>query len=239
MAELLEQQSVFQRMQEDIKRAFQNSEEERQWSMVIDQRKCVGCHACNVSCIAENKLPPGVVYRPVIEEELGAYPNVRRRFLPRPCMQCAEPSCVTVCPVNATSKRADGIVAIDYEKCIGCRYCITACPYSARTFDTGHTYTKGTPKQMDYELLANFEYGKDWPREGGSSPEGNVRKCQFCLHRLNAGMLPACVTTCIGVANYFGDANDPLSMVSDLIAQPNAIRLKSEMGTRPNVYYLL
>ncbi|MFQ5593207.1 MAG: 4Fe-4S dicluster domain-containing protein [Anaerolineae bacterium] len=238
MPELLEQENVLVRMQEDIKRALQKPVEERRWAMVIDLRKCVGCHACTVSCVAENKLPPGVVYRPVLEEEIGSFPNVHRRFMPRPCMQCEEPPCVPVCPVNATWKRPDGIVEIDYDQCIGCRYCITACPYSARTFDTGHTYTEGTPEQMAYEMLANFEYGREWPRNG-SSPEGNARKCQFCLHRLEEGQLPACVTTCMGAANYFGDANDPDSLVSELIASPSVIRLKEEMGTDPKVYYLV
>ncbi len=238
MPELLEQQSVLLRMQEDIQRALQKPLEERRWVMVIDLRKCVGCHACTISCVAENKLPPGVVYRPVLEEEIGTFPNVRRRFIPRPCMQCDEPPCVPVCPVNATWKRPDGIVEIDYEQCIGCRYCITACPYAARTFDTGHLYTEETVQEMEYEKLASFEYGEAWPRDGGS-PIGNARKCQFCLHRLEQGQLPACVTTCIGMANYFGDANDPDSLVSELIAQPNAIRLKEEMGTEPKVYYLV
>jgi Fe-S-cluster-containing dehydrogenase component len=94
-----------------------------------------------VGCVMENKLPPGVVYRPVIDTEVGVYPNVVRKFLPRPCMQCENPPCVPVCPVDATWKREDGIVVIDYNVCIGCRYCITACPYEARTFDFGENWT--------------------------------------------------------------------------------------------------
>ncbi len=239
MATVVEQENLLVRMQEDLKRALQKPPEERRWVMVIDLRKCTGCHACTVSCIAENKLPPGVVYRPVIDEEIGTFPNVRRRFIPRPCMQCDNPPCVPVCPVGATWKRPDGIVTIDYEQCIGCRYCITACPYSARTFDSGHFYTEDTPEEMPYEELPNFEYGKAWTRTDEGSPVGNARKCHFCLHRLEEGELPACVTTCIGMANYFGDANDPESLVSELIAQPNVIRLKEEMGTEPKVYYLV
>ncbi|HDK44913.1 MAG TPA: 4Fe-4S dicluster domain-containing protein [Actinobacteria bacterium] len=238
MPDLLQHESVLVRMRTDIERALQKPVDQRHWVMVIDLRKCVGCHACTVSCVAENKLPPGVVYRPVLDTELGTFPNVTRRFMPRPCMQCQEPPCVEVCPVGATWKRDDGITEIDYDQCIGCRYCITACPYSARTFDTGRTYTEGSPQQMEYELLPNFEYGKEWPRDGGS-PEGNARKCTFCLHRLEQGLLPACVTTCIGAANYFGDINDPNSLVAKMIAQPNAIRLKEEMGTEPSVYYLV
>jgi len=238
MPELLQTDSALVRMRGDIERALQKPVDQRHWVMVIDQRKCVGCHACTVSCVAENKLPPGVVYRPVLETELGTYPNVTRRFMPRPCMQCEEPPCVDVCPVSATWKRPDGITEIDYDQCIGCRYCITACPYSARVFDTGHTYTEGSPEEMEYELLPNFEYGREWPRDGGS-PEGNVRKCTFCLHRLEEGLLPACVTTCIGTANYFGDINDPDSLVAEMAAQTSAVRLKEEMGTKPSVYYLI
>ncbi|HWP60230.1 MAG TPA: 4Fe-4S dicluster domain-containing protein [Candidatus Acidoferrales bacterium] len=207
--------------------------------MVIDLRKCVGCSACTIGCIAENRLPPGVVYRPVVEEEIGAYPHVTRRFTPRPCMQCDNPPCVPVCPVKATYKRPDGIVEINYEQCIGCRYCVTACPYSARTFDFGENYTDRTPKRQPYETSPSPEYGRSWDRTNGKSPAGNVRKCQFCIHRLNAGMLPACVTTCVGLATYFGDWNDHDSLVAELIGKPNVIRLKEEMGTQPKVYYLL
>ncbi len=251
MPELLEQENVLVRMQRDIERALAKPVEERRWVMVIDLRKCVGCHACTISCVAENKLPPSVVYRPVLEEEIGTYPHVTRRFIPRPCMQCENPPCVPVCPVNATYKRPDGVTAVDYDQCIGCRYCVTACPYGARTFDFGGVYTNGASADAgalaglestdDYERAANFEYGVLWsrPEEGEVSPVGNVRKCHFCLHRLEEGQLPACVTTCIGMANYFGDANDSESLVSELIASPNAIRLKEELGTEPKVYYLI
>ncbi len=233
-----DQESQLLRMQRDLQRALAKPVGQRRWVMVIDQRKCVGCSACTVACKAENQLPPGVVYRPVIEEEIGTYPNVTRRFTPRPCMQCDNPPCVPVCPVGATYKRPDGIVEIDYNACIGCRYCIAACPYSARTFDSGLFYTKSTPALQPYEQQANFEYGKRWDRAQGS-PVGNVRKCTFCLHRLNAGMLPACTTTCIGGATYFGDANLPDSLVSELIASPNVMRLKEELGVNPKVYYLV
>jgi len=227
------------RMQADLARALKKPLEQRRWVMVIDLRKCVGCSGCTIACVAENKLPPGVVYRPVLEDEIGAYPNVTRRFVPRPCMQCDNPPCVPVCPVSATYKRADGIVVIDYDVCIGCRYCIAACPYSARSFDNGRYYTSGTPQWQAYEKLPNFEYGESWDRSKGDSPVGNARKCQFCTHRLDAGMLPACVTTCIGRATYFGDANDSQALVSHLIGSPNVTRLKEEMGTEPKVYYLV
>jgi molybdopterin-containing oxidoreductase family iron-sulfur binding subunit len=240
---------VLVRMQADLARAMQKPVDQRRWVMAIDLRKCVGCHACTIACVAENKLPPGVVYRPVMVEEIGTYPNVTMRFTPRPCMQCDQPPCVPVCPVNATYKDENGVVVVDYDQCIGCRYCVTACPYGARTFDFGATYTEGLPTADGiivgqpaaavYETAPAFEYGTAWPREGHSdSPAGNVRKCHFCLHRLAEGMLPACTTTCIGRATFFGDANDPDSLVAELIASPNVMRLKEELGTEPRVYYL-
>src|SRR3990170_651626 len=117
-----EVRSALLRMQEELKRAMEKPIDQRKWIMVIDLQKCIGCSACTIACKAENHLPPGVVYRPVIEEEIGEYPNVTRNFLPRPCMQCDDPPCTPVCPVNATWKREDGIVVIDYNACIGCRY---------------------------------------------------------------------------------------------------------------------
>jgi molybdopterin-containing oxidoreductase family iron-sulfur binding subunit len=235
-------------MRIELKRALLKPSAERRWVMVIDLRKCVGCHACTVSCVAENKLPPGVVYRPVIEEEWGTYPNVGRRFVPRPCMQCENPPCVPVCPVGATYTNEEGIVEMNYERCIGCRYCITACPYSARVSDFGFTYNQDMPEASGmiagqsaadtYERVANYEYGKAYPRNDRSSPIGNARKCHFCQHRILEGALPACVTTCIGRATLFGDANDAESLVAEMIARPNVMRLREELGTEPRVYYL-
>ncbi len=240
---------VLERMRVELLQALKKPAADRRWVMVIDLRKCVGCHACTIACVAENKLPPGVVYRPVIEEEWGTYPNVGRRFTPRPCMQCENPPCTPVCPTKATYTNEEGVVVVDYDQCIGCRACLTACPYAARTSDFGLTYNEGTPmaegillgreQAESYERVANFEYGEEWERKGHSSPIGNARKCHFCLHRVRAGELPACVTTCIGRATLFGDANDPNSLVSEMIAQPNVMRLKEELGTKPKVYYLV
>lgn len=229
----------YARMQADLQRALAKPMDQRRWGMVIDLRKCIGCSSCTVACKAENHLPPGVVYRPVIVEEVGTFPNVSMQFTPRPCMQCDNPPCVPVCPVGATYKRSDGIVVIDYDVCIGCRYCITACPYQARTFDWGLYYTSNTPQLESYEKVPSFEYDEEWPREGQESPIGNTRKCHFCIQRLDAGILPACVTTCLGRATYFGDLNDPQSLVSELASSSNATRLKEELGTEPKVYYLI
>ncbi len=245
----LAKEDVLVRMERELKRALEKPASERRWVMVIDLRRCIGCHACTVACVAENKLPPGVVYRPVMTEEVGTYPNVTMRFLPRPCMQCENSPCTEVCPVTATYHNEEDIVVVDYEQCIGCRACMAACPYGARTFDFGYNYTEGLPvfdgaviggkTAAGYERSSQ-EYGEAWKREGRhESPVGNVRKCHFCLHRIKDGILPACTTTCIGRATYFGDANDPDSLVTELINKPNVIRLKEELGTEPRVYYIV
>jgi molybdopterin-containing oxidoreductase family iron-sulfur binding subunit len=154
---------------------------------------------------------------------------------------------VEACPVSATFKRKqDGIVVVDYDRCIGCRYCITACPYGARWFDFGENYPSIAEKTI-YAEVPSPEYGQYIKREPEKSPIGNVRKCTFCLHlqdesgkyNKKAGYWPACAKTCIGHAIYFGDFNDQDSDVYHLIRERQYIRLKEELGTAPNVYYLL
>lgn len=238
------------RMQRDLKRVQQKKKpSDIRWGMVIDIARCIGCHACTLGCIAENKLPPGVVYRVVLEEEVGEYPDVRRRFTPRPCVHCQNPPCVKACPVTATYKDEQGVVRMDYDRCIGCRYCLVACPYAARTSDFGAWYTANTAElpgkfysqkaaANGYEVHPAAEYGKKWPNRDDDSPVGNARKCHFCLHRLKVGMLPACVTSCVGRATFFGDRTDPESLVFQLIGSPRVFRLKEELGTQPSVYYL-
>ncbi|WP_066174862.1 4Fe-4S dicluster domain-containing protein [Bacillus marinisedimentorum] len=206
------------------------------WGMVIDLKKCVGCDTCTVSCKAENRTPPGISYNVVMETEIGEFPNVAKVNLPRPCMQCDQPPCAQVCPTRATFKMENGITAIDNDRCIGCRYCIVACPYGARSFDFGESYEGEMP---GYDDVSSPEYGMErGERKKGKTPIGTVRKCSFCFHRLERGEEPACVETCIGDARFFGDLNDPNSTVSKLAKSPRAFRLKNELGTGPNVIYL-
>ena len=157
---------------------------QRGWKIALD--KCLGCTACMISCKSENNtapvrsptpfkrggfvVPDAVNYRDVIWRETGAYPAVKREFITIACNHCDKPACMSACPVGAITKRsADGVVLLDTDVCIGCKYCAWACPYGAPQFNNG---------------------------------TGKMEKCSFCVHRVDAGMEPACVSTCVGKALY-------------------------------------
>ena len=223
-----------------------SSKQKYRYGMVIDTRRCVGCKACMAACKTENKTPPGVYYTMVVEDTRDNEFD-RPLFMTKPCFHCEHPPCTKVCPVSATFKREqDGIVVVDYDRCIGCRYCITACPYGARYFDFGENYGF-TAKTGAWESVPSPEYGQYRKRVKGDSPIGNVRKCTFCLHLQDEdgkyskedGRWPACAKTCTGHAIHFGDFKDSDSEVSRLLRERQAVRLKEELGTEPNVYYLL
>ena len=223
---------------ESVAESLQNPEidPDKQWGMVIDLEKCVGCDSCTVACKAENRTPPGVTYNVVMEEEHGEFPDTTRTNVPRPCMQCDNPSCVQVCPVSATYKMEDGIVNIDYDRCIGCRYCMIACPYGARYLDFGASYED---EMLGADEVTSPEYGvAREDQQPGDSPQYNARKCSFCYHRLHRDEEPACVETCIGDARNFGDLSDPESEVSQMAESTRAFQLKEHTGNDPNVYYL-
>lgn len=225
----------------DLQRALRKAPEERRWGMVIDLRRCIGCHACTVACVAENNLPPGVTYRTVPEVEDGDFPDVKRIFMPTNCMQCDKPPCAeaanSLIP-GAMSKQADGIVEIDYAKMKGKKVfeaAKKACPYTALYYDEGGNHTDATPAVQPYEKRSVSEYGKTWGRK---QTRGNTRKCHFCTHRLEAGQLPACVSTCTGQAMHFGDLNDPESLVARLLRTNKATRMYTDRGTEPRLFYL-
>ncbi|MBI4830892.1 MAG: 4Fe-4S dicluster domain-containing protein [Candidatus Lindowbacteria bacterium] len=212
-------------IQEDIRRALASPAV--RWAMLIDLRKCTACKACTVGCIAEQKSPPGIMYRPIYEEESGTFPNVKMRFTPRLCNQCDNPPCVEACPNKGEGKAtwkstkgvSAGIVMINYEQCIGCGRCVIACPYKARALDAGTFYTEGTPQVEDYEKSPTWEYKRQWPRDKNHLPIGNARKCHFCYHRLSNGMVPMCVSTCPCRANFFGDPDDKESLIHKMMKQ--------------------
>lgn len=240
------QEDILIVMQADLERALKKPAEDRRWAMLLDTRKCVGCYACTVGCVSENKLPPKMHYRPVYDYEMGVYPEVSRTFLPRPCMQCDNPPCVDACPVKgkdgATWKETEGVgagvVYINYAQCIGCGKCVPTCPYQAREIDQGNFHNDKTPALQQYETMPSFEYGKKWSRSGKNQPVGNARKCHFCVHRIAVGQLPVCITTCVGRSGYFGDENDPKSLIAQVKKANNIQILREYKGTKPRVYYI-
>ncbi len=220
--------------------------------MVIDTNRCVGCWTCAVACKEINDEPLGYWWNRVlttapnqstaakapasenIDVPYGVYPNVELAYLPVACQQCNDAPCVKVCPVQATFRREDGVVLVDYERCIGCRYCMAACPYGVRIFNWG-----------DGERAPGgvIGYGKDYRVDGRLvfapvRPKGVVEKCTFCVERIDEGQVPFCVESCPLGARVFGDLNDPSSDVSRLVRDGGAQQLHPELGTDPNVYYL-
>ena len=222
------------------------------WGMVIDLDKCFACQSCTAACRMENNTPVAgpdqterdraILWNEVLPFVEGEYPNVTMTFIPRPCQHCANPPCVKVCPVQATYIDEEGIVLVDFDRCIGCRFCTVACPYQVRYFNW---YQPEWPEELKAHLNPDPEVA---PR-----PKGVVEKCTFCIQRLRKAretaeaegrpfmatdFVPACVQTCTGKARYFGDLDDPNSLVSQLAQSPRAFRLQEEMGTEPKVYYL-
>lgn len=193
------------------------------YTMVIDLTVCTGCRACEAACALENQTPYwDEKYRTHVEDIVtGSFPDVERTFLPHMCMQCEEPACVEACPTGASYIAEDtGIVLIDHDVCIDCRYCVAACPYGAR-----YEYTKAD-QQKAVEIYGEA-HGQDF-----------IDKCTLCEHRIKQGMEPACVTTCLAGARIFGDLDDPDSEVSKLVNSGRAKPLAPEAGTHPKIYFI-
>ena len=206
------------------------------YGMVIDTQKCIGCHVCATACKVENNLPNDIWWNRILTDNGGAefdmvggsYPdNLRLSFLPVSCQHCENPACVKVCPVGATYQDPEtGVVRQDYDKCIGCRMCMSACPYTGvRSFNW-----EEPQYHMDYATG-----GKDVPVH----QKHVVEKCTFCYHRISQGIEPACMHLCVGRARYWGDLDDPNSEVSQLLATREYKTLLPERDTKPSVYYLV
>lgn len=201
--------------------------------MVIDLKRCIGCNTCAMACKVENNVPDGIWWNRVLtvggesmDTPDGTYPNLQMQYLTMACQHCENPACVKVCPVGATYKREeDGIVVQDYDRCIGCRYCMVACPYTG-------------VRQFNWQEPA---YQLDFAVGDAAVPAhqtDTVEKCTFCFHRLGQGLLPACIEQCPARARHFGDLKDPDSDVSMLLRSRSHFQLLAEKGTKPSVYFL-
>ena len=198
--------------------------------IAINLERCVGCNTCANACKMQNNVPSGMRWNRVLTEgcdvedgALGEFPNLSRGYLPVACQHCENPACLRVCPTGATYKDDKGRVEVDYEKCIGCRMCMAACPYNARVFNWN-----------DPKREPDFNSGdKDVPVRG----KGVVEKCTLCKERTDRGEEPMCVKCCPVKARTFGDLDDPNSEISKLVVARKAGVLLEEQGTRPQVHY--
>lgn len=203
----------------------------RKFVMVIDLAKCANARKCIEGCQEGHNLAPNQEWMSVNSLKDNQY--AEPYWFPKPCYHCDNPSCVKVCPVGATFKRTDGVVLVDVDRCIGCKFCISACPYSARIFNWGprDVYEANSP---DYS-----------PETSVPGQEGTVGKCDFCPDRSREGKLPYCVISCPMGAIYFGDAHeDAITNGEETVRLAETIENKAgyqymrNLGTRPSVYYL-
>ena len=206
----------------------------KSWVMVIDLAKCRNARKCVNACQDAHQLRPYQYHinTLVMQEREDTEPY----FMPKPCQHCDNPPCVSVCPVDATFKRQDGIVLIDNERCIGCRFCVAACPYSARIFNWDEPIKSAKYEGQDYNVELNVPQKK-----------GTVSKCLFSADRLREGKMPYCVSNCPNGVFWYGDKNEDAVTngttketvrFSELIAEKGGYQLMPELGTKPRVYYL-
>lgn len=205
----------------------------RKWIMVIDLAKCDGCKNCTRECNKMHNTPPDREWIKVFQMKDAQH--TAPYWFPKPCFHCDNPPCTKVCPVDATFKREDGIVLIDNERCIGCRFCMAACPYSTRFFNWGQP--DNSPDALKHEYS---------PETGFPRKVGTVEKCDFCPDMAAKGLLPVCITSCGMGAIYYGDQNEDAvtnskgetERLSKLLEARAGYRYMEELGTEPRVYYL-
>ena len=204
------------------------------YGMAIDLKRCIGCHTCAMACKSANNVPEGVMWNRILtnggespDTPSGRFPDtLAMEYMPVSCQHCENPACVKVCPVGATYKDPEtGVVRQDYDKCIGCRMCVAACPYTGvRAFNW---------EEPKYAVDVTFG-DADVP----AHQKHVVEKCTFCYQRISQGKTPACMELCPGRARFWGDLDDPSSEVSKAIASRACKQLLPEKGTKPSVYYL-
>jgi len=200
------------------------------YAMVIDLDRCIGCQSCSVACRAEHLTEKGMLWQTVLKLEAGEFPFTRKVFIPKPCMHCTDAECVRVCPTGATRQLPEGITTVDPQKCIGCEYCILACPYEVRAVKRNLSY---------FGILTPLEKVAKTNEGPQSAPRNTVLKCNFCLPRLGKGSLPACVSNCLTNAITFGDLDDTESEVAKTLRKSSGkiYQLLPAEGVHPNVYY--
>jgi molybdopterin-containing oxidoreductase family iron-sulfur binding subunit len=204
----------------------------RKFVMVIDLAKCNNARKCITACQKMHHLPEDKEWLQV--KLLKDSPEAAPYWFPKTCFHCDNPPCVKVCPVDATFKRQDGLVLIDSDRCIGCKFCMAACPYSTRVFNWAEPELP--------EEIASLTYS---PETSVPSKVGTVEKCDFCPDMVREGMLPDCVTACPNGVFYFGDENedvvtngDETVRFSQIIRERGGYRYAEELGTQPRVWYL-
>jgi len=206
----------------------------RRWVMVIDLSKCRNARKCMSACQEAHHLRPEQHHINVLK--MQETPNTQPFYMPKPCMHCDNPPCTAVCPVDATFKRQDGIVLIDNERCIGCRFCVAACPYSARVFHWQEPLFAEQDKDLIYDVEQNVPQRR-----------GTITKCLFSADKLREGNMPSCVSACPNGVYYFGDENEDVVTngttkesvrFRKLLADNGGYTLMPELGTKPRVYYL-
>ncbi len=198
------------------------------YGLAIDLNRCVGCYSCAMACKSEHATTRGIWWNKVLARETSEYPNALLMYVPMACMHCDNPPCVKACPTGASHKREDGVVVIDSTICIGCRYCMSACPYNARSFyEADETYYPGRgPSPFEIQGAAQHL-------------NGTVEKCNLCAELIDQGLQPACVEVCPAYARFFGDLDDPHSEITQVIQRKAGVQLHPDLGTKPKVYYLL